>query len=126
MTTAAQRWRDQLLAWAIPDEYLAAVRESPWQFPVATMARRTEVQLANPTGESYARALDALAEPGTVLDVGAAAGAASLPLAGRITELTAVDEQPSRLRRRSVHSGRRRVQPGGLQRAGPGGLRTGA
>jgi len=93
--TAEQRWREQLLAWAIPDEYLAAVRDSPWQFPAATMARRTEIQLANPTGESYARAVDALAEPGTVLDVGAAAGAASLPLAGRITGLTAVDEQPS-------------------------------
>jgi SAM-dependent methyltransferase len=99
---AAHRWREQLEAWAIPDEILRAAPESPWQHPTEVFAKRADSYVAKPVGVSRERAIAALeAWPdgsrrpgGSVLDVGAGAGAASLPLARATTELTAVD--PSR------------------------------
>jgi SAM-dependent methyltransferase len=91
VTSALQHWQDQLATWAIPPEILSAVRESPWALPAQVFARRTDRYLAEPVGASYARATEALGTPGTVLDIGAGAGAASLPLADRTTALTAVD-----------------------------------
>ncbi len=85
------RWRADLAAWAIPDHILAAVTESPWVLPATVFARRADKYSAQPEGPSYERAWAALDPPGSVLDVGAGAGAASLPLAGRTTALTAVD-----------------------------------
>ncbi|EME55032.1 class I SAM-dependent methyltransferase [Amycolatopsis decaplanina] len=91
--TALHRWADTLAAWAIPPEILAAAPESPWVLPRQVFERRADAQIAAPTGETHAAARAALAEPGSVLDVGAAAGATSLPLLGRVPvlELTAVD-----------------------------------
>src|ERR671927_27146 len=31
---AAQRWREELAAWAVPDHILAGAPEPPWGFPV--------------------------------------------------------------------------------------------
>jgi len=89
--TAAEHWRDQLAGWAIPDHIAAAARESPWAMPVGYFARRARRYVAQPVGASYARAAEALDPPGSVLDVGTGAGAASLPLAPLTTDLTAVD-----------------------------------
>jgi len=87
--TAQQRWRDQLEAWALPKRITDAVSDSPWTAPVAHFGRRAD--LAAPHGVSYQRAAEALSPQGTVIDVGAGAGAASLPLAPLTTRLTAVD-----------------------------------
>jgi ubiquinone/menaquinone biosynthesis C-methylase UbiE len=84
-------WRDQLAAWAIPEHITAAVTESPWALPAQIFARRADQLTAKPVGASFARAWAALDPPGSVLDIGSGAGAASLPLAARSTELTAVD-----------------------------------
>jgi SAM-dependent methyltransferase len=92
-----ERWRTDLAAWAIPDHVLAAATESPWALPERAMARRADHQMAEPGGPSFDRAWAALDPPGSVLDVGAGAGAASLPLVPRATALTAVDENPSLL-----------------------------
>ena len=92
MTTAAERWRDQLLARRIPEEILAAAPESPYGFPPelfvhrATHAAETEI---TPTTEA---ALAALPEGGTLLDVGCGGGATSLPLAGRVSAVAGVSE----------------------------------
>src|ERR671915_619580 len=89
---ALDRWRDQLGAWAIPEEILAAAPESPWGFPVGLFrarARRAGDRPATPSNREAARFLPA---GGTVLDVGAGGGAASLPLAGVAGRLVAVDE----------------------------------
>lgn len=92
--TLADRWRDELAAWAIPPEILAAVPDSPWVLPAQLFARRADRQLEHPVGPSYAAARAALPNAGTVLDVGAGAGAAGLPLARLGAGLTAVDSHP--------------------------------
>jgi SAM-dependent methyltransferase len=89
--TAGEHWREQLAGWAIPEHIAAAVTESPWAMPVGYFARRAQRYVDRPVGASYARAVAALDPPGSVLDVGAGAGAASLPLAARTTGLVAVD-----------------------------------
>jgi SAM-dependent methyltransferase len=117
MGDAAQRWREQLEAWAIPDEFLRAVPDSPWQHPTEVFAKRADSYMAKPVGVSWERAIAALeAWPmrpplgearrpgGVVLDVGAGAGAASLPLARATTELIAVDQSRTMLDALSVRA----------------------
>lgn len=97
MTSAADRWSAQLEGWAIPPEILAAAPESPWGFQ-PSMFRAPEPHDGN-DGCSRRRALEALAEGGTLLDVGAGGGAASLPVAvvGRASRVFAVDESADML-----------------------------
>ncbi|HEU5156708.1 MAG TPA: class I SAM-dependent methyltransferase [Streptosporangiaceae bacterium] len=88
----AGRWRDDLAAWAIPDHILSAVSVSPWTQSAALFAHRADAALHAPRGPSHERALEALPPGGAVLDVGAGAGAAGLPLAAaRRGSLIAVD-----------------------------------
>jgi len=104
----ASRWSAELLSWAIPEDILAAAAESPWTHPVAVFARSASTDLeASPDTPSYRRALEALLADGSapaagrarsVLDVGAGAGAASLPLAPPATRVVAVDEDERMLR----------------------------
>jgi SAM-dependent methyltransferase len=91
---AADHWREQLAAWAIPPEILASVPDSPWTVPTDVFARRADTAVAAPAGASYRRAREALIDGGTVLDVGCGAGAASLPLGAPIT---GVDVSPDML-----------------------------
>jgi SAM-dependent methyltransferase len=84
-------WQADLAAWAIPEHITAAVADSPWVLPRQVFARRADRLAATPGGPSCQRARAALDPPGSVLDVGAGAGAACLPLLDRCTALTAVD-----------------------------------
>jgi SAM-dependent methyltransferase len=93
---AAERWRQALADWAIPEEILAAAPESPWTFPVELFARRADAAPGSLT-LSNEWALEALSSGGTVLDVGCGAGAASLPLAPRAGELIGVDSSAAML-----------------------------
>jgi Methyltransferase domain len=92
--TAADRWRSQLAAWALPEHITAAVADSPWAVPTDVFARRADTSVAEPSGVSYERARSALGPDGNVLDVGSGAGAASLPLRRPIV---AVDTSPDML-----------------------------
>jgi SAM-dependent methyltransferase len=85
------RWRCDLAAWAVPDQISSQVSESPWVLPRQVFARRAERQVRQPFGNSFERERAALEPPGEVLDVGAGAGAACLPLAPFATGITAVD-----------------------------------
>lgn len=85
------RWRSDLAAWAIPDSILCGVEQSPWVLPREVFIRRASRVAAAPSGPSFERARAALDPPGSVLDVGSGAGAASLPLLPWCTALTAVD-----------------------------------
>jgi SAM-dependent methyltransferase len=88
--TALTDWADQLSAWQIPPHILAGVDESPWVLPRSVFIRRADRQIADPVGGTHVEAMVALAEPGTVLDVGCAAGATSLSLARRAPVTTIV------------------------------------
>ncbi|MGH9245037.1 MAG: class I SAM-dependent methyltransferase [Acidimicrobiales bacterium] len=89
---AADRWRQQLEAWAIPDEILRGAPESPYGFSVDTFSRIADEALEQRPDAATRRALEALPAGGDVLDVGCGAGAASLPLAARAGGLVGVDE----------------------------------
>jgi SAM-dependent methyltransferase len=104
-----ERWRTALAAWAIPEHITAAVAESPWVLPRQVFARRADRVSAAPSGPSFERAWAALDPPGSVLDVGSGAGAASLPLLPRATSLTAVDSDAGMLERLSE-----RAAPAGI------------
>jgi SAM-dependent methyltransferase len=91
LTALLDRWREDLAAWAIPEHITAAVAESPWVLPRQVFARRADRLRRDPGGPSFERAFEALDPPGSVLDVGSGVGAACLPLAPRITTLTAID-----------------------------------
>jgi SAM-dependent methyltransferase len=102
-------WRDDLGSWAIPEHITAAVTQTPWVLPRQVFARRADREISAPSGPSYDRAWAALDPPGSVLDVGAGAGAASLPLAGRITSLTAVDSDTGMLELLARRAGERGI-----------------
>ena len=93
LPTAAQHWSHALAQWAIPDDILAQAPAPPWDFPPELFARTARRALADGSfSASRRRAAYALPESGSVLDVGAGGGAASLPLAPPAGLLTAVDE----------------------------------
>jgi len=114
---SARRWREDLESWAIPPEILAAAPETPWGCPTALFARATEDALGTGggladdgrTSPSVRRALEALVEGGSVLDVGAGAGAASLPLCPPAAAVTAVDQSPAMLAAFAELAGRRGI-----------------
>ncbi len=90
---AAERWRIALAGWAIPEDIAAAAPEPPWGFPPAIFAERAERALAErPDSPSQRRAVEAVPDRGTVLDVGVGGGAGSLPLVPPAARLVGVDE----------------------------------
>jgi len=95
MEGSQQRWRVALEAWKIPDEIHERAPESPWGFPPSLF--RAHLREREPDTPSHRRAREALPEHGTVLDVGAGAGASSLPLAPKAKLITAVDESQAML-----------------------------
>lgn len=91
--SALDRWREQLEGWAIPEEILARAPEDPWAFPAELFATKADAPPADTP--SRLRALEALPEGGSVLDVGCGAGAASLalvPPAGRLIGVDALKD----------------------------------
>jgi hypothetical protein len=95
---AAARWRDALAGWAVPEDILAAAPEPPWGFSPALFASRAEHALAErPDTPSRHRALEALPDGGTVLDVGVGGGAGCLPLVPPAGVLVGVDESAGML-----------------------------
>ena len=95
MTDAArllEAWRRDLESWAIPREILDQAAAAPWATERALFVRRATERMRAPRGISYARAHDALPEGGSLLDIGAGAGAASLPLIARAAAIVAVDQ----------------------------------
>ncbi|GII58763.1 hypothetical protein Pth03_71520 [Planotetraspora thailandica] len=104
----AKRWRDDLEAWAIPEEIVAAAPANPWTHQVERFVRRTGALLAEPKGPTFERAREALPPGGSVLDVGAGTGAAGLPL--RPALLVAVDENPAMLAELTRQAGGLRLE----------------
>jgi 2-polyprenyl-3-methyl-5-hydroxy-6-metoxy-1,4-benzoquinol methylase len=90
LTEPGQRWAEQLLAWAIPDEIVAQAEVPPWSHDPKTFAVDGTLDPTNPIFE-LARELLPL-EGGTVMDVGCGGGRSSLPLVPRATRIVGVDE----------------------------------
>lgn len=99
MSGAAARWADALAAWAIPQQILDAAPQSPWHYTPALFRHAADLALDEAASATPSRraALEALPDGGSVLDVGAGGGAASLPLAPPAVCLTAVDQSPAML-----------------------------
>jgi len=93
--SAAQRWHDDLAAWAIPPEILAAAPESPWIHPVEMFT----VSDAVPDSLSHQRARAAVPAGGSVLDVGCGGGRAAVALVPPAAYVVGVDEQQPMLDR---------------------------
>jgi len=95
---ASRRWSRQLASWAIPESVLRAAPEQPWGFPPDLFAISTDRALVDPElSPSKLRAIEAIAPGGTVLDVGAGGGAASLVLVPPVAMVIAVDESQATL-----------------------------
>ena len=118
-TGALERWREQLGGWAIPEEILAAAPESPWELPVGLFRSRARRAGARPATPSNLEAARFLPEGGTVLDVGAGGGAASLPLAGSAGRLVAVDESAAMVASFLDAAGQRGVAAEGVEGSWP-------
>jgi 2-polyprenyl-3-methyl-5-hydroxy-6-metoxy-1,4-benzoquinol methylase len=92
---------NDLALWAIPQEILANAPEPPWTMPTELFARFADKALENKRSNKHTFsafvAADALENHGSVLDVGAGAGAASLVLVPPATFVTAVDENAEML-----------------------------
>lgn len=93
--SAAARWREYLEAWALPPGLLAAVPDSPYEWPAGLYRRRRRVEAEGPPGPTARVVLGLLPPGGSLLDVGAGTGGASLPLAARGHPLTAVERSPA-------------------------------
>lgn len=89
--TAADRWQAELEAWAIPQYLLDAAEESPYGWPPWIWARLSAVARSSPPPITFEIVREMLGEHGSVLDVGAGRGRASLPLAVSGHDLTAVE-----------------------------------
>lgn len=89
----AARWARALAAWAIPDPILAQAPESPWGWPASLFRRRPD-QIDT---VSRRRALEVLPPSGSMLDIGAGAGWASLPLIPPAARVVAVDRDAEML-----------------------------
>ncbi len=95
---AQDYWTESLARWAIPPEILEQGGESPWALPPWAFAESARLALSQPLTPTHLLALEVLPPGGHVLDVGAGAGAASLPLSERAAEIVAVDQSREMLR----------------------------
>jgi SAM-dependent methyltransferase len=105
----ADRWRQDLAAWAIPEDILRAAPESPWHFPVDLFVSRAEASTRSRTYSNRV-ALVAFPDGGSVLDVGCGAGGASMPLGSGATRLIGVDSSEEMLEAFRQQAGRLDVE----------------
>ena len=117
--SALERWARELASWGIPDEILTAAPESPWGFPAELFRVRAERATAREPTASTRRALEALPEGGSVLDVGVGGGAGSLPLAERASLLVGVDTSADMLSVFAEGAQARGVRPLAVEGAWP-------
>ena len=88
---AVDRWRAELEAWVIPQRLLEAAEESPYGWAPWIWARLSAAARLGTPPITLEIAGTLLGAHGSVVDVGAGRGRASLPLAVRGHDLTAVE-----------------------------------
>jgi len=92
--SAAARWRACLEAWALPADLRAAVPDSPYVWPADLYRRLQREEAGIPSGPTARVLGEVLPEGGSLLDVGAGTGRASLGVAAAGHPLTAVERNP--------------------------------
>jgi SAM-dependent methyltransferase len=102
---AAERWRHDLAAWAIPDEILSRAPENPWIHPAVLFDVPDDI-VASP---SHQRARDVLSDGAKVLDVGCGGGFAAFALTPPATHVIGVDHQVAMLEMFSANARARDV-----------------
>jgi SAM-dependent methyltransferase len=90
--TAASRWRDQLEAWALPNDLLNSAEESPYGWSQDLWKRRSSIAAETEPSETVNIVTDLMPRRGTLLDIGVGRGRASLPIAEAGFRLIGVDE----------------------------------
>jgi SAM-dependent methyltransferase len=108
--SAAESWRRQLDEWRIPDELLKAVPDSPYGWPQHLWKRRAEQALESDHASPTLAVVRKLVAAGSVLDVGAGTGRASLPLVRDGYLVTMVEPNPTMLETLSELKGEQRFQ----------------
>ncbi|MDQ3612131.1 MAG: class I SAM-dependent methyltransferase [Actinomycetota bacterium] len=91
------RWRAALAARAVPQTILDNAPEPPSGLEPEMFRWRPEEDAEQPARPSRRRALEALPDGGSVLDVGVGGGASSLGLAPRVATITGVDSSQGML-----------------------------
>lgn len=92
--SALAHWAESLPRWAIPPDILGQAPQSPWIHPVASFTPSGDLHVATP---SRLRALEALPDGGTVLDVGCGGGRAAFGLVPPAARVVGVDHQQGML-----------------------------
>ena len=92
--SARQDWSDSLPLWAIPQAILDQAPTSPWIHPVSTFTPKGDLFVETP---SRLRALEALPDGGSVLDVGCGGGRAAFGLVPPASHVIGVDHQQGML-----------------------------
>lgn len=95
--SAAERWRIGVEGWAVPDRITEDAPEPYVALDPERFRWRPEADALQPVRPSRRRALEALPEGGSVLDVGVGGGASSLGLVPRAGLLIGVDPLPGML-----------------------------
>ena len=93
----ADRWREALLRSAVPQTILDNAPEPEVTLEPERFRWRPEEDATQPVRPSRRRALEALPEGGTVLDVGVGGGASSLGLVPKVGLIVGVDPMPGML-----------------------------
>lgn len=93
--TAADRWREQLVGWALPDAIVAVAPASPWGMAPKAFAVDETIDRDTVSARWAREVLPPLG--GTVLDVGCGGGRSALPLVPPATELIGVDPRGAML-----------------------------
>jgi SAM-dependent methyltransferase len=92
-TTQRDKWEQSLSRWAIPKEILERAQESPWIHPPALFGVPDKIEMT----PSHRRALEAMPEGGSLLDVGCGGGIAAFAVVPPAGHVMGVDHQPEML-----------------------------
>ncbi len=94
MNERAAQWAEELRAWAVPPEILAAAPQEPYVFPPTMFAAPPA---GGPRSRSSELAAEALGSGGSLLDVGCGGGAAAFAVTPPATSLIGTDRQADML-----------------------------
>ena len=89
----SQLWRKKLESWAIPSEIIDQAPENPWIHPTVLFQVPQIIELT----PSHSRALEALPDNGSILDIGCGGGIAAFAMGKKVGRVIGVDHQSEML-----------------------------